>query len=120
MDKLVFVVDDNDSNLTAAALALENEYKVLTLPSALKMFTLLEKKQPNLILLDIEMPGMDGFEAFAKLKESAQWKDIPVIFLTGHEDDSILSRAKESGVVDVVKKPIAASALLEKVKKHCP
>ena len=119
MDKLVFVVDDNDTNLTMAALALEKEYKVLTIPSALKMLTVLEKKKPDLILLDIEMPEMTGFEAYEKVKENPQWKDIPVIFLTGHEDEAILSKARETGAVDVIQKPIISSVLLACVKKHC-
>ena len=120
MDKIVFVVDDNDTNLTMAALALEKDYKILTIPSAAKMFFVLEKKQPDLILLDIEMPEMSGFEAYAKLRENPQWKDIPVIFLTGHEDESILSKARETGAVDVIQKPIVASVLLSCVKNHCP
>ncbi|MDR2966257.1 MAG: response regulator [Treponema sp.] len=120
MDKLVFVVDDNDTNLTMAALALEKAYKVLTIPSALKMFIVLEKKQPDLILLDIEMPEMTGFEAYDKLKENSQWKDIPVVFLTGHEDEAVLSKARGTGAAEVIQKPIVASVLLDCVKKHCP
>jgi len=119
MNKLVFVVDDNDSNLTMAALALEKDFKVLTIPSALKMFSVLEKKLPDLILLDIEMPDMTGLEAYEKLKENPQWKDILVIFLTGHEEGAVLSKARESGAVDVIQKPIVASVLLNCVKKHC-
>lgn len=118
--KIVFVVDDNDSNLTMAALALENDYKVLTIPSAEKMFVVLEKKIPDLILLDIEMPDMTGFEAYEKLKESSQWKDIPVIFLTGHEDEKILAKARETGALTVIQKPIVAEVLLDTVKTHCP
>jgi len=118
MDKMIFIVDDNDANLTVAASALENEYKVLTMPSAQKMFALLEKKQPNLILLDIEMPEMTGFEAIVKLKENAQWKDIPVIFLTGLEDESLKNNAIKAGALDIVSKPIAKSTLLERVKSY--
>lgn len=120
MDKLVFIVDDNDSNLTMAALALEKECKVLTIPSAEKMFFILGKKQPDLILLDIEMPDMTGLEAYEKLKENPQWKDIPVIFLTGHEDETILAKAKESGARDVIQKPIVPGILLDCVRKQFP
>lgn len=120
MDKIVFVVDDNDSNLTMAALALENDYKVLTIPSAVKMFAVLEKKMPSLILLDIEMPDMTGFEAYEKLKENDQWKDIPVIFLTGHENKEILDKAKDTGAAAVIQKPIVKDTLLSTVKTYCP
>ena len=118
MNKLVFVVDDNLSNLTMAALALESEYKVLTIPSAVKMFSVLEKKQPDIILLDIEMPEMSGFEAIAKLKAHPQWKDIPVIFLTGHDDAAMLQQAKELGGAGIIQKPIKLSALLEYVNNN--
>ena len=118
MQKLLFIVDDNDANLTVAALALEEEYRVLTMPSAEKMFSLLEKKCPQLILLDIEMPEMNGLEAIAGLKANPQWKDIPVIFLTGWVDEDLLSRALKLGAVEVIQKPIIPPALLNCVKKY--
>ena len=118
MQKLVLVVDDAMSNLTMTASVLEKEYRVLTMLSAVKMFSLLEKKRPDMILLDIEMPEMNGFEAIAKLKESPQWKDIPVVFLTGHEDEAILSQAMELGALGLLKKPVKPSVLLDYVQKN--
>ena len=118
MQKLIFIVDDNDSNLTMAASALDKEYKVLTMPSAIKMFSLLEKKQPDMILLDIEMPEMTGFEAIVKLKENPDWKNIPVVFLTGHEEDSIETKAAELGALSVIRKPIKLTMLLNFVNKY--
>ncbi|MCL2810218.1 MAG: response regulator [Treponema sp.] len=118
MDKLIFIVDDNDANLTVAAAALENDYRVLTMPSAEKMFLLLEKKHPNLILLDIEMPEMTGLEAIVKLKENPKYSDIPVLFLTGRSDDKLLSDTKKSGALEVIIKPIVAAVLLDNVKKY--
>jgi putative two-component system response regulator len=81
MQKIVFVVDDYDANLIMAATILEGEYQVLTMPSAEKMFFLMDKKRPSLILLDIEMPEMDGYGAIRKLKADPRTADIPVIFL---------------------------------------
>lgn len=118
MEKLIFIVDDNDANLTMAASALENDYRILTMPSAEKMFSLLEKKKADLILLDIEMPEMTGLEAIVKLKENPQWKEIPCLFLTGRNEESIHSEAIQAGALDVVKKPIVPSILLEYVKKY--
>jgi putative two-component system response regulator len=66
--KTIFAVDDSDTNLATAKKALEGRYRVLTMPSAAKMFALLEKISPDLILLDIEMPEMDGFDALLRLK----------------------------------------------------
>jgi len=118
MGKIIFIVDDNDANLVMTSSVLENEFKVLTMPSAQKMFALLEKMKPGLILLDIEMPGMTGIEAIVKLKENPEWKSIPVIFLTGRQDEDLLSETNKTEAVDIVYKPIEAPVLLDCVKKH--
>jgi len=116
--KLIFVVDDNDSNLTMAATALENDFRILTMPSAKKMFVLLEKKRPDLILLDVEMPEMNGLEAIAKLKENPNYSDIPVIFLTGHDDETIKAQSIEAGAVALVIKPFNPDMLINTINKH--
>ncbi len=118
MQKLIFVVDDNDSNLTVAASVLEAEYKVLTMPSAEKMFSLLEKKRPDIILLDIEMPDMNGFDAMKRLKASDQYSDIPIIFLSGRTDVVSEAYGIELGAVDFIQKPFSEPVLLNRIKKH--
>lgn len=118
MQKLIFIVDDNDANLTVAASALEGEYRILTMPSAQKMFSLLEKKTPDLILLDIEMPEISGLEAAARLNENPQWKDIPFLFITSYCDEKLLSEAKNLNALEVIKKPFSPLELLESVKKY--
>jgi len=70
-----------------------------------------------LILLDIEMPEMDGFSALEKLKASA-WAKIPVIFLTGTINDSIKERSSALGAVGIVTKPFSAASLLEQINSH--
>lgn len=120
MDKLVFVVDDNEVNLTAGAKALENDYRVLTMPSAKMMFDLMELKNqvPDLILLDVEMPDMNGLLALAELKKREKWADIPVVFLTGWADDGLESDAFDIGAHDMVGKPFKPDELLACVKKY--
>ncbi|MCL2209052.1 MAG: response regulator [Treponema sp.] len=118
MEKLIFIIDDNDANLTVAASALEAEYRVLTMASAAKMFTLLEKFKPDLILLDIEMPEMTGLEAIEILKKNSMWSEIPCLFLTGRNDEKLLAETKESGAEDIIFKPITAPVLLDYVKKY--
>jgi putative two-component system response regulator len=118
MDKLIFIVDDNDANLSMVAPMLENEFRVLTMPSAQKMFSLLEKKHPNLILLDIEMPEITGLEAIARLKANSKWKEIPVIFLTGWADEKLTAAAKSAGALDILQKPVISSLLLDSVKQY--
>ena len=116
MQKTIFVVDDNDTNLSLAEKALQDQYRVITLPSAAKMFKFLEKTTPDLILLDIEMPEMDGFEALSLLKESKT--DIPVIFLTGLLDAEVEVKGFQLGVIDFVTKPFSAPALVNRIKTH--
>jgi len=118
MSELIFVVDDNDANLAVAAAALEAKYKVLTMPSAEKMFSLLEKKKPDIILLDIEMPEQSGFEAMKKLKSCDAYSNIPVIFLTSRTDAASEANGIELGAVDFIQKPFSEPVLLNRIKHH--
>ena len=118
MEKIIFIVDDNDANLVVIGSALEDEFRVLTMPSAVKMFSLLEKKTPDLILLDIEMPDMTGLEAIVKLKEDPKWQNIPVIFITGRYDDNLKSDPAVAKAADIVYKPIDAPVLKTVIKKY--
>ena len=118
MQKTIFVVDDNDTNLAMAEETLEDQYRVMTLPSAAKMFALLEKVTPDLLLLDIEMPEMDGFEALRDLKANSKYADIPVIFLTSMTDSSTEVHGFQLGVVDFITKPFSAPVLLNRIKTH--
>ena len=118
MQKTIFVVDDNDTNLSSAKEALKENYRVMTLPSAAKMFSFLEKVKPDMILLDIEMPEMDGFEALGLLKGNPVFADIPVIFLTGMTDASVEVRGFELGVIDFITKPFSAPVLSNRINTH--
>ena len=116
--KTIFVVDDSDTNLSTAESVLEDFYCVMTMPSAAKMFSLLEKVTPDLILLDIEMPDINGFEAMRKLKNHDLYADIPVIFLTGLSDVLTEVQGFELGAVDFILKPFSAPVLLNRIKTH--
>lgn len=116
--KTVFVIDDSATNLMIAHEALKDSYKVLTIPSAEKMFKLLERVLPEIILLDIEMPEMNGFEAIQKLKSNEEHKNIPVIFLSGSIDEKDKKQGIGLGAVDFITKPFSNNALLEVVLTH--
>jgi len=118
MMNTIFVVDDSDTNLSMAESALEDQYRVLTMPSVTKMFSLLGKMIPDLILLDIEMPEMNGLDALKKLKSFESWKSIPVIFLTGRTDETVEVHCFELGAVDFIIKPFSAPVLLKRIKTH--
>jgi len=114
--KSIFIVDDSDTSLLLAKEALKEHYRVLTMSSAARLFKLLEKFIPDLILLDIEMPEMDGFETIQKLKTNNYYKDVPVIFLTNYREDSIESFGFELGVVDFISKPFSTPVLINRIK----
>ena len=116
--KTIFIVDDCDTNLALAEDALEDYFCVLTVPSASKMFSLLEKVTPDLILLDIEMPEMNGFEALERLKASKTWAEIPVVFLTGTVDVSIESRSAQLGAIGIITKPFSQSILVDRINSY--
>jgi putative two-component system response regulator len=116
--KTIFVVDDNDSILFTAREALHKHYSVFTLPSAPEMFELLENVVPDLILLDIMMPGIDGLEAMELLKADSRYCDIPVIFLTSRIDADSETRGFKLGAVDYISKPFVETVLFNRVKTH--
>lgn len=118
MQKTIFVVDDNDTNLSMAEDVLDEQYRVMTLPSAARMFSLLEKITPDLILLDIVMPEMDGFEALKLLKSNAEQADIPVMFLTSMTDSDVEARGFQLGAIDFISKPFSKPVLLNRIKTH--
>jgi len=116
--KTIFIVDDNDVNLSTAAKALSKQYRAFTLPSAADMFELLNNIVPDLILLDILMPEMDGFEAMRLLKSDNRYQDIPVLFLTGRNDAATEAHGFELGAVDFISKPFSEPVLLNRIKTH--
>ncbi|MDR1868763.1 MAG: response regulator [Treponema sp.] len=116
--KTIFIVDDNDTNLMAAKTALEGMYKTFALPSAEKMFKLLEKITPDLILLDVDMPEMDGFQAMSALKSDEKLKSIPVIFLTAKNDAESEIHGFEMGALDFINKPFSAPVLIKRIETH--
>ena len=116
--KTIFVVDDNDTNLMTAKTALDGVYKVFALPSAAKMFKLAERITPDLILLDVDMPEMDGFEAMSALKSDNKLKTIPVIFLTARNDAETEIRGFEMGALDFMNKPFSPPVLIKRIEMH--
>ena len=118
MPKTIFVVDDSSTNLAMAEEALENQYLVITLSSAEKLFAILGKITPDLILLDVDMPEMDGYETMEHLKASDLYAEIPVIFLTAMSETEDEAKGIELGAVDFIVKPFSKQVLLNRIKNH--
>jgi CheY-like chemotaxis protein len=116
--KLIMLVDDNPANLRIGKNVLTADYTVATAPSAAKLFNLLENNKPALILLDIDMPDMDGYEALSILKEKPETRDIPVIFLTGMAAEQDEEKGRTLGAVDYITKPFDPPVLLKCIEEH--
>jgi putative two-component system response regulator len=116
--ELIIIVDDNLANLQAGKDTLSDRYRVLTIASAEKMFEMLGRFSPGLILLDVDMPGMNGHEAIKVLKGRPETRDIPVIFLTGMTDPVSEATGLALGAADYVAKPFSPPLLSRRVEIH--
>jgi len=114
----VIVVDDNTVNLVTCKNILKTFYEVYPAPSAAKMFELLGQFLPELILLDVEMPEIDGYETARLLKNNDAYKDIPIIFLTALRDARNEMEGLDLGAVDYITKPFAGPLLLRRIEMH--
>jgi len=114
--KTVFVVDDSGINLMKADEALSDHYEVITMLSASTMFELFDSVIPDMILLDIMMPDISGFDALKQLKADVRYKGIPVVFLTSLNDAAEETRGFEMGAADFIKKPFLKPILLDRIK----
>lgn len=116
---IILIVDDVPKNLQVLGTILKKKnYKVSALNNGKQAIEMVNKINPDLILLDIMMPDMNGFEVCEILKNSDTTKDIPVIFLTAKSDDEDIVNGFELGAVDYVKKPFSSAELLARVKTH--
>jgi putative two-component system response regulator len=114
----IFLVDDNMTNLTTGKTMLKNYYDVFSIPSGDKLFEMLERVTPDLILLDIEMPGMNGYEALKRLRAEKKSHDIPVIFLTARNDPGSEFEGLSLGAIDYISKPFSPPLLLKRIENH--
>jgi putative two-component system response regulator len=111
-------VDDNLTNLKIGKAILKDRYITYTVPSAEMMFILLQSVHPDLILLDIEMPDMNGFEALRKLKADPVYTEIPVIFLTAKSGETDELEGLSLGASDYIFKPFSPSLLVLRIENH--
>ncbi|MDR2304018.1 MAG: response regulator, partial [Treponema sp.] len=114
----IILVDDNPSNLRTGKNVLSEKYEVYTAPSAAKMFDILADIKPAMILLDIDMPEMNGYEAIRILKEKPETKTIPVIFLTAKTDTENELEGLDLGAIDYITKPFMPPLLLKRIEVH--
>ena len=117
--KKILMIDDDKIQLNQAGEILRSLYEVFLVKSAESGMKLLAKKEkPDLILLDISMPDMDGFEAIGLIKQMEGCAEIPIIFLTSMEGSYSEIKGLELGAVDYVTKPFVKEILLLRIAKH--
>lgn len=114
----LLVVDDEPANVQVLYQALAAEHQVLVATHGEQALRLAHDKQPELILLDVVMPDMDGHEVCRRLKADPATRDIPVIFVTAHSDESEETRALDAGAVDFIAKPVNPRIVLARVRTH--
>ena len=119
MGKRIFVVDDNPDNLGVVASYLKGAgYKVAVAPNGGVALERVGRIKPVVILLDVKMPGLDGFDVCRKLKERRDSADIPVIFLTALDDTGSITQGFRAGGTDYLSKPVNREELLARVATH--
>lgn len=116
MKKRILVVDDDSMNLTRTQLILGLDYDVLLAESGMEALDTLKDERVDMVLLDIEMPGMNGITTFERMKEFAA--DIPVIFLTASGLEEDVHSAIKLGAVNYLKKPYRPQELLKRVARE--
>ncbi|KHF24258.1 response regulator [Solemya velum gill symbiont] len=114
----VLVVDDTPTNIDVVKGILAESYFVQAAVSGKMALQIIARKKPDLILLDIMMPDMDGYEVCRRLKDNQETHDIPIIFLTAKVEVDDEARGLELGAVDFIAKPISPPILKERVKTH--
>ena len=115
----ILVVDDDQANLLLARTLLESEgFDVCVATDAISTFEVLKTHQPALILMDVQLPGMDGWELTRRLRRNTATRHIPVIALTAFHHSGDADRAREAGCVEFVAKPISTRELPNIVRRH--
>jgi signal transduction histidine kinase len=115
----ILVVDDTQQNVQVLTQMLRGkQYKVLAAFNGEDAIALLSRKTPDLILLDVMMPGMDGFETCREIRKEAAYDDIPIIFLSALSDVEAKVKALESGGVDYITKPFQQLEVLARIELH--
>jgi putative two-component system response regulator len=114
----LLLVDDEPTNLRVLRTVLQEQYRLLFAKSGEEALQLVHKEQPDLILLDVMMPGLTGFDVCARLKANPGTSAIPVIFVTALKDEMDETKGFEVGAVDYITKPISPAVVRARVKTH--
>lgn len=112
----ILIIDDNALVLRNMKVLLDDKYSVSVAASATQAYMAMEKRKPNLILLDYEMPEMNGKDLYVKLKQDEAYKDIPIVFLTSAADADIVQRLLSLRPAGYILKPVNAINLMSVIE----
>lgn len=114
---LILVVDDSTTNVVLLEAILDEKgYRIETALNAKEAYAIIDKQSPDLILLDLLMPKISGFDFLAQIRSNETTKNTPVIIVSALTDEENISRIMEMGAIDFIKKPIDLQYLVEKVE----
>jgi CheY-like chemotaxis protein len=117
----ILVIDDDLANLALAEALLQAEgYRVRVAIDAKSMFAVLETISPSLILMDIQLPEIDGWELTRRLKADPKTRDIPVLAITAYGQAGDITKAREAGFADFLAKPVSTRELPGIIRRHLP
>jgi len=112
----ILIVDDIDTNIQILNTFLEDKYEIMAALDGEFAIEIANDDMPDLILLDVKMPGMDGYEVCQKLKKDHKTKNIPIIFITADRTKESIEKAYAVGGIDFISKPIIAIELFTKIQ----
>lgn len=115
--KHILIVDDVTTNLRYIGEVLKDNYTLSMAKSGEQAFKMIEKALPDLILLDVKMPGMDGFSVISKLSDDDRYKDIPVIFLSADSQEETEIKGLKLGAVDFISKPFSPEEIQQRIRE---
>lgn len=114
----ILVVDDEPINVDVLGAVLSSLGEIITADNGPDAINICKSNKPDIVLLDVMMPQMDGYEVCAKLKGDEDTKDIPIIFVTALADDTDEARGIEMGAIDYLTKPVNATVAIARVRNH--
>lgn len=114
----ILIVDDAETNLLILSNLLAEEGEIISATDGAQAIALAESDLPDLILLDVSMPGMDGYEVCRRLKSDIRTRDIPIVFVTGRTEDNDQEKGLSLGAIDYILKPYSPLIVLARIRNH--
>lgn len=114
----ILLVDDEPINIQVLASALKNSYEIISAQSGVEAIMLVKEQKPDLIILDVMMPGLSGYDVCRSIKSDPTFSDIPVIFLTAIDTHDGARQGLEAGGIDYLTKPVDLDLLKLRVQNH--